>query len=405
MERIRLTVGAVAHGGHCVARHDGRVTFVRHALPGEVVTAEVIEGGAAARFWRADAVEIHEASPDRVPSAWPEAGPGGVGGGELAHVALPAQRAWKLAVLREAFLRFAGPTHGVGLFPSDEVRAAPGDDDAGGLGYRTRVGAVAGPDGRASMRAFRSHSVSALERMPLATAAAEEALLDGRWTEGATVEVIDASGEDKVRVLVDGRPWTGRGVDRRPNAPSHVREVVTVAGEEHSYRVAAGGFWQVHREAPAILAREVVERVGDAGAVLDLYAGSGLFTLPLAATGREVSSVESDPRAAKDARRNLHAHPAARVVEGDVRQMVRAGLGRYDAVVLDPPRSGAGRATLEALHTTGASTLVYVACDPVALARDVAILRELGYGLESATAWDLYPMTHHVETVATFRQG
>jgi tRNA/tmRNA/rRNA uracil-C5-methylase (TrmA/RlmC/RlmD family) len=255
------------------------------------------------------------------------------------------------------------------------------------------------------MRVFRSHAVRTLERMPLATAAAEEALLAGRWTEGATVEVIDASGEDRVRVLVDGRPWTARGVDRRPNAPSHVREVVTVAGEEHAFRVAAGGFWQVHREAPAILAREVVERVGDAGAVLDLYAGSGLFTLPLAATGREVSSVESDPQAAKDARRNLHAHPAARVVEGDVRQMLRAGLGRYDAVVLDPPRSGAGRATLEALSTTGASTLVYVACDPVALARDVAILREFGYKLESAAAWDLYPMTHHVETVATFRRG
>jgi tRNA/tmRNA/rRNA uracil-C5-methylase (TrmA/RlmC/RlmD family) len=404
-ERIRLTVGAVAHGGHCVARHDGRVIFVRHALPGEVVTAEVTDGGTDAKFWRADAVEIHEASPDRVPSAWPEAGPGGVGGGELAHVALPAQRAWKLAVLREAFERFAGPTQGTTTFPSDEVRAAPGDEESGGLGYRTRVSAVAGPDGRASMRAFRSHAVRTLERMPLATAAAEGALLAGRWKEGATVEVIDASGEDKVRVLVDGRPWTARGVDRRPNAPSHVREVVTVAGEEHSYRVAAGAFWQVHRAAPSILAAEVVERVGDAGAVLDLYAGSGLFTLPLAATGREVSSVESDPQAAKDARRNLHAHPASRVVEGDVRQMLRAGLGRYDAVVLDPPRSGAGRATLEALHTTGASTLVYVACDPVALARDVATLRELGYELESATGWDLYPMTHHVETVATFRRA
>jgi tRNA/tmRNA/rRNA uracil-C5-methylase (TrmA/RlmC/RlmD family) len=422
-ERIRLTVGAVAHGGHCVARHDGRVIFVRHALPGEVVTVEVTEGGADAKFWRADAVEIHEPSPDRVPSAWPEAGAGGVGGGELAHVALPAQRAWKLAVLREAFERFAGPTQGATDFPSDEVRAAPlggdgtetgggagggaavGGDAAGGLGYRTRVSAVAGPDGRASMRAFRSHAVRRLDRMPLATAAAEEALLAGHWTEGATIDVVNASGEDKVRVLVDGRPWTGRGVDRRPNAPSHVREVVTVGGQEHAFRVAAGAFWQVHREAATNLAREVVDRVGDAGAVLDLYAGSGLFTLPLAATGREVSSVESDPQAAKDARRNLHAHPAARVIEGDVRQMLHAGLGRYDAVVLDPPRSGAGRATLEALHTTGASTLVYVACDPVALARDVAILRDLGYALESATAWDLFPMTHHIETVATFRRG
>jgi tRNA/tmRNA/rRNA uracil-C5-methylase (TrmA/RlmC/RlmD family) len=410
MERFRVTVGAVAHGGHCVARHDGRVIFVRHAVPGEVVTLEVTDGRPDAKFWRADAVEIHEPSPDRVPSAWPEAGPGGVGGGELAHVALLAQRAWKLAVLREAFERFAGPTQGATSFPGDAVLAAPGldgpsDDEAGGLGYRTRVSAVAGPDGRASMRGFRSHVVLTLGRMPLATAAAEEALLAGRWPEGSTVDIVDASGEDRVRVLVDGRPWGVRGLDRRPNAPSHVREVVRVGADEHAFRVAAGAFWQVHRAAPSVLVGEVLARVGDAGAVLDLYAGSGLFTLPLAATGREVSSVESDPQAAKDARRNLHAHPAARVVEGDVRQMLRAGLGRYDAVVLDPPRSGAGRATLEALHATGASTLVYVACDPVALARDVAILRELGYELESATAWDLFPMTQHVETVATFRRG
>ncbi len=404
MDRIRLTVGAVAHGGHCVARHEGRVVFVRHALPGEVVTAEVTDGRADAKFWRADAVEIHEASPDRVPSAWPEAGPGGVGGGELAHVSLPGQRAWKLAVLREAFQRFAGPTHGVGLFPGDEVRGVPGDDEAGGLGYRTRVGAVAGADGRASMRGFRSHRAHALERMPLATAAAEEALLAGRWTEGSTVEVVDASGEDKVRVLVDGRPWTARGVDRRPNAPSHVREIVTVDGTEHAFRVGAGAFWQVHRSGPEVLVREVLARVGDAGAVMDLYSGSGLFTLPLAATGREVTSIESDEHAAKDARRNLHAHPAARVIQGDVRWMLREGVGRFDAVVLDPPRSGAGRATLEALSTTGAATVVYVACDPVALARDVATLRDLGYELDSATAWDLFPMTHHVETVATFRR-
>jgi len=404
MESVRLEIGPVAHGGHCVARYDGRVVFVRHALPGEIVTARVTEGGADARFWRAEAVEVHEASPDRVPSAWPEAGPGGVGGGELAHVALPAQRRWKLDVLREAFQRFAGPTHGVGLFPGDEVRAAPGDDERGGLRYRTRVSAVAGPDGRASMRSFRSHRARPLDAMPLATDAAEEALLAGRWPEGSVVDVVDASGEARVRVLVDGGPWGAKGVDRRPNAPTHVREVVRVGDEEYAYRVAAAGFWQVHREAPAVLVGEVLARVGDAGAVLDLYAGAGLFTLPLASTGREVTSVEADEQAAKDARRNLHALPGARVVHGDVRWMLREGIGRYDAVVLDPPRSGAGRATLEALPSTGAATVVYVACDPVALARDVAILRDLGYELESATAWDLFPMTHHVETVATFRR-
>jgi tRNA/tmRNA/rRNA uracil-C5-methylase (TrmA/RlmC/RlmD family) len=255
------------------------------------------------------------------------------------------------------------------------------------------------------MRLFRSHDFRPLERMPLATEAAEEALLGTRFPAGGEVLVVDPSGEDGVRVLVDGLPWRSGTKDRRANAPTHVREVVEVGGVEHRYRVAAAGFWQVHREAPAILAGEVLARCGDAARVLDLYSGSGLFTVPLAATGREVTSIEADEAAAKDARRNLHAHPSATVVCGDVREtLLHSGLGRFDAVVLDPPRSGAGAATLEALAVLAPATLVYVACDPVALARDIAILRDLGYDLGAVTAWDLFPMTHHVEAIATFGQ-
>ncbi len=407
MERLRLTIGAVAHGGHCVARHDGRVIFVRHTLPGEVVEAVVTDGREGDRFWRADAVEVLEASSDRVPSAWPEAGADGVGGGELAHVALPAQREWKLTVLKEAFERFAGTEF------KGEVLVAKGsdghdDNERGGLRYRTRVSAIAGADGRASMRVFRSHDFRPLTAMPLATEAAEEGLLRTRFPAGGEVLVVDPSGEDGVRVLVDGLPWRTSGVDRRSNAPTHVREVVRVGDTDHRYRVAAAGFWQVHRDAPAILVGEILARCGDAARVLDLYAGSGLFTVPLAAGGREVTSVESDEAAVKDSLRNLHAHPSATVVRGDVRETLGSGLGRFDAVVLDPPRSGAGAATLEALTDLAPATIVYVACDPVALARDVATLRDLGYdpGYEAGdvTAWDLFPMTHHLEAIATFRR-
>ncbi|MFD6134108.1 TRAM domain-containing protein, partial [Isoptericola sp. NPDC060257] len=152
---VELEIGPVAHGGHCVARLDGRVVFVRHTLPGERVRARVTETGS--RFWRADAVDVLEASPDRVPSAWPEAGPGGVGGGELAHVALPAQRRWKAAVLAEQLQRLARLERDV------VVEGAPGDDERGGLGYRTRVDLVADADGRAGMRRFRSHDVVQIE--------------------------------------------------------------------------------------------------------------------------------------------------------------------------------------------------------------------------------------------------
>src|SRR5690606_17930680 len=135
-------VGPPAHGGHCVARHDGRVVFVRHALPGELVDAQLTEAAPKAAYWRADAGAVIEASSDRVESPWPEAGPLGIGGAELAHVSLPAQREWKLAVVREAFQRFAGREF------EGSIRS-PGEDEArGGLRWRTRVAAVTDHEGR-----------------------------------------------------------------------------------------------------------------------------------------------------------------------------------------------------------------------------------------------------------------
>ncbi len=394
-ELIDVTVGAPAHGGHCVARHDGRVIFVRHALPGETVRVQVTEAGADARFWRADAVEVLSASPDRVESVWPEAGAGGIGGGELSHVALAAQRSWKHSVLVESFERFATME-----FPG-EVSAAPSDQAANGLGYRTRVSAVADAQGRAAMHVHRSKDLRTLTQMPLAMPTVEAELLDGRFPAGKRVVVVQPTDGD-VRVSVNGTPWRAGKADRRDNAPRFVRETVTVGERTWNYRVDTEGFWQVHRDAPLLLVAEVLRRVGDAQRVADLYAGAGLFSIPLADGEREVLSVESDGTAARAARRNAHDVPSVTTVAGDVRTTLEAGIGPIDAIVLDPPRSGAGAKTLAAMATTGAKRLVYVACDPVALARDVALLAGHGYVLTDAQAYDLFPHTHHVETIATF---
>jgi tRNA/tmRNA/rRNA uracil-C5-methylase (TrmA/RlmC/RlmD family) len=405
---VELEVGPVAHGGHCVARLEGRVIFVRHALPGERVRARITESGT--RFWRADAIEVLEASPDRVRSAWPEAGPGGVGGGELAHVAVPAQRRWKADVVADQLRRIAHLEREV------EVEAAPGDDERGGLAYRTRVELVADAEGRAGMRRFRSHDVVPLERMPLGTEAVaaladDEGVWTRRWEPGARLELVAPAGDSQGVLLVDGTPWRRGRPDTRPNARRAVNEVVELGGVEHRFRVAADGFWQVHREAPAVLGGAVLDAVGDvAGAtVLDLYSGAGLFTLPLAAAvgpnGR-VLAVESDARAVKDARRNAHDVPQVELHLGAVDRVLAdgdaggAGVGAADVVVLDPPRAGAGRTVVDAIAARTPSRVVYVACDPAALARDVAYLGEHGYELASLRAFDLFPMTHHVEAVA-----
>ncbi len=398
---VVLEVGAVAHGGHCVARHEGRVVFVRHALPGESVEARLTDAAEGARFWRADAVQVLEASPDRVTSPWPEAGPGGVGGGELGHVALPAQRAWKAAVVSEQLRRLAGDDRGV------VVEAAPGETD--GLGWRTRIELTVDAHGRAGMHRYRSADVVPLTDMPLAVPALRElGLFERRWPAGSRITAVAPVGGDRPLVLVDGVPWSGGGPDRRPNARTSVREVAEVAGHAHTWRVAADGFWQVHRAAPALLASAVLDGVGpaDGAIVVDLYAGAGLFTVPLAgAVGRggRVVAVEGDARAVKDARRNIHDAPWVDLHRGPVAEVLAGGaVARADVVVLDPPRVGAGRTVVDRVAVLEPERVVYVACDPAALGRDVAYLRERGYALTALRAFDIFPMTHHVECVAVF---
>lgn len=389
MTTIEVTVGKPAHGGHCVARYEGRAVFVRHALPGEVVEARVVDAAPDARFWNADAVRILEASADRVDHPWPEAGQGGVGGAELGHVALPAQREWKTAVLREAFERFAG------IELDGHVRAVPGDDDAGGLRYRTRVSAVAGEDGRATMALQGGKGRRTLAAMPLATPAAEASLLATLGRPGERIDVIETS-TGWVHV-VRGARGAGR--------------MLTEKVGDLTYTLNARDFWQVHRNAPALLVNEVLSRVGPSHRVLDLYAGVGLFAAALAAQGRDVTAVESvGVKGTSSLEQNLSRFSDARAIIGDARrtlvQMATEGADFSDGtVVLDPPRAGAKAATVRAITALAPARIVYVACDPVALARDTALLAEDGYVLDGASAWDLFPMTHHVEAIASFVRG
>jgi tRNA/tmRNA/rRNA uracil-C5-methylase (TrmA/RlmC/RlmD family) len=324
-EVVEVEVGPVAHGGHCVARlpvapgeERGRVVFVRHALPGERVRVRLTETGRKASFWRGDAIEVLDASADRVDSLWPQAGPGGIGGGELAHVRLDAQRAWKSAVLGEQLSRLAKVEREV------PVHAMPGDAERGGLAWRTRVELEADAEGRAAMRRFRSHTLVPVEQMPLMSdALAELDLLGRRWRAGSRIEAVAPAAGDEPVVLVDGQPYDLRRgkVDPRPNARSVVREEVTVGGTTWQYRVAAAGFWQVHREAPAALTAAVLDALGDVqgATVLDLFSGAGLFTLPIAdAVGEDgaVVDVEGDARAVRDARRNAHDRENVELLEG-----------------------------------------------------------------------------------------
>lgn len=389
----------------CVARHEGRVVFVRHALPGEHVRARVTEGTGGSRYWRADAIEVLEPSPDRVVAPCPYAVPGGCGGCDWQHAAPAAQRRLKATVVAEQLTRLAGLDWPV------EVERVPGASDEG-LGWRTRVSFAVGSDGRPGLHKHRSHEVVRIEDCLIAHPGVRELDLPGQpWPGASSVEAIAASTGDRaimvesadpelaprlprfapsVSVVVDGERLRGR---------SYVREEAT----GRVWRVSGGGFWQVHPGAAETLVGAVLEvldpRPGDAA--VDLYSGVGLFAGALAErVGPEgsVLAVEADERAVGDARRNLHDLPWVRLVSGRVDQ---TELGdRVDLVVLDPPRSGAGRAAVRRIAASRPRAIAYVACDPATLARDVATFAASGYVLSGLRAFDLFPMTHHVECVA-----
>lgn len=392
-----VQIGAPAHGGHAVARHEGRVIFVRHTAPGEVVDVALTDADPDAKFWRGDAVVIHEPSPDRVDHVWPQAGQGGVGGAELGHLTLGAQRRWKQAVLTDTMRRI-----GHIELADVEVAPAPGEEQSGGRYTRTRIELVADGEGRASMYRHRSHDLVAIEEMPLAASEILEAgLLAKRWKPGARLTFVAAA--DGVAAYQDGRAVVGS---------RWVRERVSVAGAEgdrdYEFRVAGTGFWQVHRAAPRILASAVLRAAAvSAGEhVLDLYAGAGLFTLPLAdavgPTG-SVTAVEGDADGTRAAKRNLHNRDWVHLIAGDVARVIRRPLPhRPDVVVLDPPRAGAGQGVMDSIAALGPRRIVYVACDPAALARDAARAVARGYGLVDVSGHDLFPHTHHVEAVAVF---
>ncbi|HEX3612998.1 MAG TPA: class I SAM-dependent RNA methyltransferase [Sporichthyaceae bacterium] len=409
---LELTVGNPAHGGSCVARHGELVVFVRHALPGEEVRARVTEGKVGDRFWRADAIEVLVASPDRVAPACEYAGPGGCGGCDWQHADLAAQRRIKAQVLAEQLHRLAG------LDVECEVEALPGAAD--GSGWRTRVRFAVDAAGRAGLRRHRSHEVVPIAGCFIAHPdVAATGVLRSRWTQTAEVQVtVAGSGERAVVVRAAENP---RGVRAQPSAeplpdpettvlgywPPGVsaaeRVVETVLGR--SYAVPAGGFWQVHPQAAQTLV-EAVRAVLDphpGDVLLDLYSGVGLFAGALAsavAPGGEVHAVESDAAAVAAARDNLLGIAGVSVVADRVDRALADGLPVASLVVLDPPRSGAGREVVEAVAARGPRRIAYVACDPATLARDLRIFADCGYRLTSLRAFDLFPHTHHLEALA-----
>jgi len=405
-DTLDLTITGVAHGGVFVARHEGRVVFVSDAIPGERVRARLTDTSKKS-FWRAETVEVLESSEHRRPHVWeaadiahaPEHRPGGA---DFGHIDLTHQRALKADVLADALRRFGGIDRTV------DVRAVEGETD--GLRWRTRVSLHVDDAGNVGPYAARSHRVIPVQEYPLATLPIERAaekLFAGR---GDRIDLVQPA-DGRVRVV-------NRRAEQNPRE-QHEVIIETVGGRE--FQVDADGFWQVHRAAATTLDAAIRrllggERIDPDAWHLDLYGGVGLFGATVADLGgSRITSVEADARATEHAGENLSEWVGARAetarVDRYLRSLVQGASARekerlaQGVVVLDPPRTGAGRGVVTDLAALSPGTIVYVACDPVALARDLGTFRELGYAADQIEAFDLFPHSHHLETVALLHRA
>ncbi|NHI17490.1 class I SAM-dependent RNA methyltransferase [Microbacterium excoecariae] len=412
---LELDITGVAHGGVFVARQGasdsepGRVVFVPDTLPGERVRARVTQ--IKKSFARAETLEVLEASAHRRPHVWAQADVAvppaeRPGGADFGHIELGHQRELKTRVLREAFERFAR-----GAVPTAVASAGP-DETPDGTRWRTRVSLHVDTQGRVGPFAARSHDVVEVSAHPLATSAIERAALGLAGFSAGRVDLVEAADGE---VTVVPRPA------RRARGRAPRRAVVSEVVGGRTFRVDADGFWQVHRLAAGRLDQVVREALAELEQAegahhLDLYGGVGLFAAALAEHGSaaRVTTVESAPRATEHARENL-AGVDARAVTARVEDFVevladtadageRAALAR-GVTLLDPPRSGAGLKVVEAIARLEPAAVIYVACDPVALARDVGAFRALGYDTDRVRGLDLFPSSHHVESVCVLRRA
>lgn len=398
-DRLEIEISKVVHGGWGLGRVDGFVTFVRGALPGERVVAQVTDAKKNHAF--ADALEVLSPSPHRQPHIWPEADisrppDNRAGGADYGHIQRDYQLQLKAEILRDALSRFGQVDQSL----VESASVAPIQGDNSGLNWRTRMGLHVGPDGLAGPYAEGSHRVIPVDTLPLATQGINQAGAHrARWEGHQSIRLVHPSNSE-VRLVVDSQK------------PTEIVE--TVAGID--FALSDQSFWQVHRCAAEALFQSVTELLKpglgvDGAEHWDLYGGVGLFAraiLESLGPSSQVVTVESNQASSEFAGGNLEGFSGAKAVAQSTLNYLHTRANdspRLGVVLLDPPRSGAKAEVVSAISAMAPEMVIYVACDPVALGRDLGLFAESGYLPTSIEGIDLFPHTHHFETIVRLDKG
>ena len=387
---IELTIEKVAHGGHFIARHDGAVIFVRHAIPGEKCTIEITSTGSS--FNRADVVAVSEPSEFRVEPPCKHSHRAGCGGCDFQHISSAHQRTLKSHVITEQFSRIAKKEITVEV---EEVGQS--------LGWRTRAIATTNRNGKLGFYKSRSHSIAPVDNCLICVQGMNFSEISSRELKGDVRVEISASNTGERSIAL--APTRGEEKARLTEGPAVLHEVV----DGRTLEVSHESFWQSHIKAPEVLTAAVLDfaQLQPGEHVLDLYGGVGLFTaaiIDVVGDSGHVDLIEGSKVATEDARRNFSSFKNVTIATGDVAKLLPR-VSAADVVVLDPPREGAGKDVVAQITALNPRAIVYVACDPAALARDTTYLEDHSYSLASLRAFDLFPMTHHIECVALYERA
>jgi len=434
MDRAHSTIESLAHGGDGVTRlSDGRTAFVPYSCPGDIVSLDVTEDHG--RWVRASINELHEPSPDRVDPPCPYFGV--CGGCQWQHVSYERQVTEKRRALVDALTR-------IGRLEDPDV--ATTIESPAQYGYRNKIElAVSEHGGKLTVGFSRAgtNDVVAVDsclllsgkhaRLPKSLAGALRFLMTRGNTRIVRASLrVSSAGEIAVDVRTVPGPFpralAARVLSEATGARSVTRTMVRETGDTREiagvevlagsggwnerlgsdrYRISAPSFFQVNTGAATRLREVALEALACDGTmrIADLYAGAGTFTLPIARAAGEAVAVEASKYALADLRHNLDsADLDADVIPGDAAYAL-TDLGYVDAALIDPPRAGISEKAMRALIGARIDRIVYVSCDPATLARDVKLFAGAGYTPGRFVPVDLFPQTHHLETVTVLTLG
>jgi tRNA/tmRNA/rRNA uracil-C5-methylase (TrmA/RlmC/RlmD family) len=388
---LTLDTGAPANGGSCVAHHEGRVVFVRYALPGEKVRVRVTADRGS--YWHAEAIEVIEPSADRTASLCPIAGADGAGCCDLAFAVPEAARVLKAKVVANQLERLGGH-HWSGPDTGAEPLSA-----AGPTGWRTRVRLDVGPDRRPGFHRYHSDELVTDLRCAQLPAGMLDGLAEADWPPEAQLHVaLDDDGQRHVvRTVRAGRRNETKVVEGAYQAVQRVGR--------RKWQVPVTAFWQAHRDAARVYSSLVIDwaQPGAGRTAWDLYGGAGVFAAVLGdAVGESgrVLTIDTSRVATRAARAALLDLPQVEVITDSVRRALAVQRAGADVAVLDPPRSGAGREVVDLLAAAGVLRVVHIGCEAASFARDIGLYRGHGYVVEKIKVFDAFPLTHHTECVA-----